>query len=161
MRPRTRNAANRSRQSPRALRQAAQSRHAPTTFSGQKVVNQPMRGGVAVDELRSNALRVQQMNERERVFDEPDVSPCAIQMELSLSTTEGVRYGSDVDLFGRREHHLWIFHRHAGRHPMDEHIRWAKCSPPDVGIRSQSFSELPGISKTLICSKTVLTSSRN
>src|SRR5260370_10745972 len=122
MRPRTLNAANRSRQSPRTLRQAAQSRHAPTTFSGEKVVNQPMRSGVAVDELGSNTLRVQQVNERERVFVAPDVSPGAIQMELSLSTTEAVRNGSDVDLFGRREHHLRIFHRHAGRHPMDEHI---------------------------------------
>ena len=120
-----------------------------------------MHGGVAVDELRSDTLSVQQMNERERVIVEPDVSPGAIQMELSLPTPEAGRNGSDIDLLGRREHRLRFFQRHSDRRPMDEHIGRAKCSPPDVGVGSQPLSELLGMPKTLICSTTVLTSSRD
>ena len=117
-------------------------------LSREEVLDQIARGGAAVYELRSNTLRIQQMNDCEGVFVELKVSPGTIQMELSLSTPEGARNDADVDLYSRRQHRPRLFQRHRGRHPMDEHIGRPKGSPPDVGIGSQLLGEPLGSQPT-------------
>ena len=58
-------------------------------LSSEEVLDQIARGVVAVYELRSNTLRIQQMNDCEGVFFELKVSPGTIQMELD--ETESIR----------------------------------------------------------------------